>query len=225
MRISTDELIIFENSFITINGTLLFSWIVMLILISVAVLIRIGLNKKNNDPTSEASTLQTSFEVLISTIESQIKTISSRKISITFPFIATLFIYIVVSNLIFIIPNFESPTGSLSTTAALAICMFIFSIGLGIKEKGFLGYFKKFFKPIPLLMPLNVISDLSRVVSLSMRLYGNITSTGAVIIIFSQIAFLAIGFPIMMDLLGVIGGVIQAYIFSILSLIAISSDN
>lgn len=224
MRITTDEAILFQNEFITINNTLLFSWIVMFILIILAVLLKKSISK-DTQYKDKPTNLQNFFEALINTIETQIKQISDRKIEIVFPFIATLFLYIVLSNLISLIPFVDSPTGSLSTTLALAISTFIFSIGFGIKDKGFFGYFKKYFKPIPLLLPLNVVSELSKIVSLSIRLYGNIMSSGVILIILSQITFLSTGFPVIISLLSTISGVIQAYIFAILSMITISSDS
>lgn len=224
MRITTDEAILFQNGFITINNTLLFSWIVMFILIILAVLLKKSISK-DTQYKDKPTNLQNFFEALINTIETQIKQISDKKIEIVFPFIATLFLYIVLSNLISLIPFVDSPTGSLSTTLALAISTFIFSIGFGIKDKGFFGYFKKYFKPIPLLLPLNVVSELSKIVSLSIRLYGNIMSSGVILIILSQITFLSTGFPVIISLLSTISGVIQAYIFAILSMITISSDS
>lgn len=225
MNISTDEIIIFQNGFININGTLLFSWLVMLILIAFAVLIRFNLYKHRNDYKNVSNGIQNFFESLIECIDSQIKQISDKSIERVFPFIATLFIYIALSNLISLIPTFSSPTASLSTTVALAISMFVFSIYNGTREKGFFGYFKKYFKPMPLLLPLNLIGDASNIISLSVRLYGNIMSSGAIVFILSQITFLSAGFPILISLLSTITGVIQAYIFSILSMIAISSDD
>ena len=219
MNITTDAELYFQYGFFKVNATLLYSWIVMAILIIVAIFVNKSI-KKNS-----VSRLQNVFEALISTIDNQIKQISNRNIEIIFPFVATLFIYIITSNLISLIPTFESPTASLSTTLALAICTFIFSVAIGIKENGVLKYIGSYFKPIALLMPLNVIGQLSKIISLSFRLYGNIMSSGAIIFILSNITFLSVGFPILISLLSTIGGVIQAYIFSILSMIAISSDN
>ena len=219
MNITTDAELYFQYGFFKVNATLLYSWIVMAILIIMAIFVNKSIRKNG------VSRLQNIFEALISTIDNQIKQISNRNIEIIFPFVATLFIYIITSNLISLIPTFESPTASLSTTLALAMCTFIFSVAIGIKENGVLKYIGSYFKPIALLMPLNVIGQLSKIISLSFRLYGNIMSSGAIIFILSNITFLSVGFPILISLLSTIGGVIQAYIFSILSMIAISSDN
>lgn len=223
MRISTDEAIIFQNNIVTINNTLIYSWLVMFILISIAYIIKKSLvfDVKNS---KSITGIQICFESIITLVESQIKQVSSRGVETVFPFIASLFLYIVVSNLLSLIPMMESPTGSFSTTLALAISVFIFSMIYGFKEKGY-GYFDKFLKPIPFLLPLNIVSELSKVLSLSIRLYGNIMSSGVIITILTGIVFLSVGFPILINLLSTITGVIQAYIFSILSMIFISVDD
>lgn len=219
MNITTDADLFFQYGFFKLNATLLYSWIVMSILIIVAIFVNRSIKKGG------ISKLQNIFEALITTIDGQVKQISDKNIEVIFPFIATLFIYVITSNLISLIPTFQSPTASLSTTLALAMSTFIFSVAIGIKENGLLKYIGSYFKPIALLMPLNVIGQLSKIISLSFRLYGNIMSSGAIILILSNITFLSVGFPILISLLGTIGSVIQAYIFSILSMIAISSDN
>ena len=174
--------------------------------------------------TENTGNLQLSLEALIQCIENQIKEITTRSVEVVFPFMATLFLYIAVSNLISLIPFMESPTGSYSTTVALGLSVFIFSMIYGFREKGS-SYLKKFIEPVPFLLPLNVVGEISKVLSLTIRLYGNIMSSGVIITILSQIIFLSVGFPVIINLLGTITGVIQAYIFAILSMIFISVDN
>lgn len=223
MRISTDEAILFQNGFVVINNTLLFSWLVMAVLILGAFLFRrkfIFDIKQSN----KIGCAQLCLETLIKAVDDQIKGMTTRDVKVIFPFMATLFLYIVVSNLISLIPMMESPTGSLSTTIALGISVFVFSMYYGFKEKGF-GYLKKFLEPVALLLPLNIVGELSKVLSLTIRLYGNIMSSGVIISILTGIVFLSVGFPVLVNLLGTITGVIQAYIFSILSMIFISVDD
>ncbi len=223
MQITTDEVILFKSGFIVINNTLLYSWIVMGILIFIAFLFK----KRfvfDVTKTENAGNLQLSLEALIQCIENQIKEITTRSVEVVFPFMATLFLYIAVSNLISLIPFMESPTGSYSTTVALGLSVFIFSMIYGFREKGS-NYLKKFIEPVPFLLPLNVVGEVSKVLSLTIRLYGNIMSSGVIITILSQIIFLSVGFPVIINLLGTITGVIQAYIFAILSMIFISVDN
>lgn len=223
MKITTDDYILYQNGFIKLNYTILFSWIVMLILTVFAVIVRNSMKKKNvND--KNISIIQASAEIVIDLINQQVKQLTNIGVNTIFPFIATLFLYIILSNLISLIPFFQSPTASLSTTVALASITFMFSIGFGLKERG-ISYFKKYFKPVFIMAPLNVIGDLSKVISLSVRLYGNIASSSVIILILSEIVFLSMGFPVLINLLGTISGAIQAYIFSMLSMILISLDD
>jgi F-type H+-transporting ATPase subunit a len=128
-----------------------------------------------------------------------------------------LFLYTLTSNLISLLPFCESPTASLSTTVALAILVFLFAIFLGIREHG-LDYLKKYVKPVFIMAPFNIIGEVSKLASLSIRLYGNIMSSYVITSILSEIAMLSIAFPVIINLLGLVSGVIQAYIFSMLSL-------
>lgn len=223
MRISTDEAILFQNNFVVINNTLLFSWVVMAVLIIGAYIFRRKFAFDVKQP-EKIGCAQLCLETLIKAVDGQIRGMTTRGVDVVFPFMATLFLYIVVSNLISLIPMMESPTGSLSTTIALGVSVFVFSMYYGFKEKGF-GYLKKFLEPVALLLPLNIIGELSKVLSLTIRLYGNIMSSGVVISILTNIVFLSVGFPVLVNLLGTITGVIQAYIFSILSMIFISVDD
>lgn len=223
MKITTDDYILYQNGFVKLNYTILFSWIVMLILIAFALIVRNSMKKKKvND--KNVSIIQASAEVVIDLIEQQVKQLTNIGVNTIFPFISTLFLYIIISNLISLIPFCQSPTASLSTTVALATTTFIFALGFGIRERG-IGYFKKYFKPVFIMAPLNVIGDLSKVISLSVRLYGNMVSSSIILLILSEIVFLSVGFPVLINLLGTISGAIQAYIFSMLSMILISLDD
>ncbi|MDR1499218.1 MAG: F0F1 ATP synthase subunit A [Rickettsiales bacterium] len=223
MNISTDENILFQKGFVVINGTLVYSWIVMFVLMVVACVVRWKLVKSVKD-VKKISTIQIFFETMVSAVDTQLREISSRGVETVFPFIATLFLYIIVSNLISLVPAMESPTGSLSTTLALALAMFIFSLAFGLREKG-MGYFGKYFKPVPVMLPLNIFSDVSKIVSMSIRLYGNVMSASVILLIMSKITFLSMGFPILLNVLGIITGCIQAYIFSVLSMLSIAVDD
>lgn len=219
MKISPDQYIVWNYGFVNINYTLIFTWIVMGLLISVAFLTRHKIKKNKG-----ISKLENFFDVLILTIEEQIKNISDVDFKIIFPIITTIFLFIFTSNLSSLIPNFESPTASLSTTAALTILVIILAVFVGIKNKGFFGYFSKYTKPVAFMLPLNILGDIVSNFSLAFRLYGNIMSGGIIAKILVSIPFLSIGFPVIISLLGTITGAIQAYIFSILAMIFIASD-
>ena len=223
MQITTDEIIYYQNGIFKINATILFSWIVMAILIIFSIFVKKNIkNKKLNNKS--ISTLQVISELVIDFIEKQINSGTNIGTNIIFPFISTLFLFIILTNLISLLPFSSSPTGSLSTTVALAITTFIFAILIGIKEKG-LCFFKKYFEPIFTMAPINIVGDIAKVVSMSIRLYGNITSTSVVITIILEITFLSVGFPVLINILSMISGIIQAYIFSTLAIIMMSLND
>ena len=223
MQITTDEIIYYQNGIFKINATILFSWIVMAILIIFSIFVKKNVkNKKLNNKS--ISTLQVISELVIDFIEKQINSGTNIGTNIIFPFISTLFLFIIFANLISLLPFSSSPTGSLSTTVALAITTFIFAILIGIKEKG-LCFFKKYFEPIFIMAPINIVGDIAKVVSMSIRLYGNITSTSVVIAIILEITFLSVGFPVLINILSMISGIIQAYIFSTLAIMMMSLND
>ncbi len=219
MNISTDQFILWENDFFKINHTILFTWFVMIIILIAVFILRLILTQEKN-----IGKLQNFFEILISGIEDQINKMGKVDMKIVFPFIATLFIFILFSNLLQIIPFFNPPTASLSTTIALSIMVVFIGLFYGIKRVGVLGYLKKYIKPTPIMIFMNIISDISSNCALAIRLYGNMMSgmlIGAIVI---KIAFLAFGFPIFLDILSFISSIIQAYIFSILALMFMTSS-
>ena len=122
-----------------------------------------------------------------------------------------------------IIPFLYSPTASLSTNIALVIIVVCMGFGYGIKRVGFFKYFKKYTKPSIVMLPMNIISDVVSNCGLAVRLYGNIMSAMVIGAIVVEISFLSLGFPVFLNILGLISSVIQAYIFSILSLVFIMS--
>ena len=218
MNISTDQFIVWQNDLFKINYTILFTWFVMFVILVAVFILRLILTNERN-----IGKLQNFFEILITGIEDQINKMGKVDMKFIFPFIATLFIFILFSNLLQIIPFFNPPTASLSTTIALAIIVIIVGLFYGIKRVGIFGYIKKYIKPSPIMLFMNIISDISTNCALAIRLYGNMMSGLLVGAIISQIAFLALGFPIFLDILSFISGIIQAYIFSILALVFITS--
>ena len=136
-------------------------------------------------------------------------------------FLGTLFLFIAVSNLCVIIPGYEPPTGSLSTTTALALSVFVAVLLFGIEEQGLVGYLKSYLEPTFLMLPFNIISEISRTFALAIRLFGNIMSGTMIVGILLTITPLI--FPDFMNLLGLLTGMVQAYIFSILATVYIAA--
>lgn len=218
MKISPDQYIMWQSGFLKINHTIFFTWIIMVFLIVTALTLRLMLANKKS-----FGKLQNFFEILITGIEDQISQMGKVNMKIIFPIIATLFIFILSANLLQIIPTFHSPTASLSTTVALVIVVIITGISYGIYRVGFFGYLKKYTRPTIIMLPLNLIGDISSNTAMAIRLYGNMMSGMIISAIVTKIAFLVLGFPIFLSVLSFISSVIQAYIFSILALVFMTS--
>ena len=137
------------------------------------------------------------------------------------PFLGTLFLFVAASSLSSIIPMFEPPTGSLSTTIALALCVFVAVPVYGIRSRGLGGYLKSYIEPTVIMLPFNLISEASRTLALAVRLFGNMMSGAMIVAILISITPLL--FPIVMTALGLLTGMVQAYIFSILAAVYIAA--
>lgn len=218
LQITTDAIIYFQLGWFKINGTILFTWVVMSLLIGVSWIVKRRLVR-----VDRVSRLQTGMEVVIETIQKQIGDVSGQEPSRFVAFIGTLFLFIAGSTLLGIIPGFSPPTASLSTTAALATCVFFAVPVFGIRQMGFRRYIGQYLKPTWLMLPFNIIGEISRTLALAVRLYGNMMS-GAVIAAV-LLTFVPLFVPVAMQLLGLITGMIQAYIFAILALVYIASAN
>lgn len=161
------------------------------------------------------------LEVIVEGVMGQIREVSQQNPRPYLAFIGTLFLFIVVSNVLAIVPGFQPPTGSLSTTAALALCVFLAVPVFGIRAQGLRGYLRQYIEPTPIMLPFNIIGELSRTLSLAVRLFGNMMSGGLIAAILLTIVPLF--FPVIMQALGLLTGVIQAYIFAILAMVYIAS--
>ena len=215
MNLTPDQLL-FHLGPLTVNATLVFTWFVMglLVLLSWWVTRRLS-------PSTHISPGQNLLEVLVLGVKSQIRDISEQNPDPYLPFVGTLFIFIATSNLLSILPGYQPPTGSLSTTAALAICVFVAVPLFGIRRQGWRGYLQQYIEPTPIMLPFNLISDVSRIISLAVRLFGNIMSGTMIVAILLSIAPLF--FPVVMQALGLLTGLIQAYIFAVLAMVFIAA--
>lgn len=216
MEISPDAIILWESGFFKINATILFTWLVMAILT-----IGSWLVTRNIKGALEMSRGQNVLEVIVDGVMGQIKEISQQNPRPYLAFIGTLFLFIIVSNVLAIVPGFQPPTGSLSTTAALALWVFLAVPIFGIRAQGLGGYIKQYIEPTPIMLPFNIIGEISRTLSLAVRLFGNMMSGGLIAAILLTIVPLF--FPVIMQALGLLTGVIQAYIFAILAMVYIAS--
>lgn len=216
MRFSPDEMIFWQEGFFKLNATIMFTWGVMLVLVVGSRLIT---RKLSTD--LKRSRWQNLLEIIITTIEKQIEEIGLRHPKKYLSFLGTLFLFVATANLFTVIPGYEAPTGSLSTTAALALCVFIAVPYFGIEEQGVSGYLKSYVIPTVIMLPFNIISEFSRTLALAVRLFGNMMS-GAMIVAILLIITPFI-FPIIMTALGLLIGMVQAYIFIILAAVYIAA--
>jgi len=162
-------------------------------------------------------------EILIETMRDQIRDVEGKGGDPMryLPFIGTLFLFIAMANLFGQIPRVQSPAGSLSTTVALALCVLIAVPIYGVAERGLLGYLKNYIEPTPLMAPFNITGEISRTIALAVRLYGNVMSGTVVVAILLAIA--PFFFPVLLQLLGLLTGMVQAYIFAVLAMVYIAS--
>ncbi len=218
MTINPDEIIIFTSGWLKINSTIFFTWLVMVLLTAGSWLITRKLSSEG-----ELSASQNFLEVLVNGLKSQIREVSRQEPGPYLPFVGTLFIFIAISNILAIVPGYTPPTSSLSTTAALAVCVFIAVPVFGIWGQGGLSYLKQYLQPTFFMLPFNIIGELSRTLALAVRLYGNMMSGTIIVAILLTITPLI--FPVIMQALGLLTGLIQAYIFAILAMVYIASAN
>ncbi len=216
MRLSPDEIVFWQYGFIKLNATIVYTWALMLVLALGSKLVtrRLSLDL-------ERARWQNLLEIIVVGIEKQIEEVGLSQPRKYLDFIGTLFLFVALSALFTVIPGYEPPTGSLSTTAALALCVLVAVPLFGIEEQGWAGYLKSYMKPTFIMLPFNLISEVSRTLALAVRLFGNMMSGAMIIgILLSITPFI---FPVVMTLLGLLTGIVQAYIFSILAAVYIAA--
>jgi F-type H+-transporting ATPase subunit a len=216
MRLSADQLIFWHHGFFKLNGTIVFTWALMFVLAVGSKLITRKLSTE-----LKRSRWQNLLEIVVTAIQKQIEDVGLKNPQKYIGFLGTLFLFVALSALCTIIPGFEPPTGSLSTTAALALCVFVAVPLFGIEEQGLWGYLKSYAEPTVVMLPFNIISELSRTLALAVRLFGNMMS--GVMIIGILLTITPFIFPIVMTVLGLLTGMVQAYIFSILATVYIAA--
>lgn len=213
---SPDEVVFWQWGFVSINETILFTWVVM------AILLLLGwLSTRHLSPEPPFSRSQNLLEILLGYMQSQIKEIAQMDPDRYLPFSGTLFLFISLANLLDVVPGYRTPTSSISTTAALAICVFFAVPIYGVAQSGIRGYLKHYAQPTILMLPFHIIGELSRTLALAVRLFGNMMSESMLMAILLTIAPLFL--PVLLELLGLLIGQVQAYIFAVLATVYIVS--
>lgn len=216
MEISPDTWVLWESGLLKLNATILFTWLIMTILVVGSWLVT-----RKITGALTMSRGQNLLEVIVGGVMDQIREVSQQDPRPYLPFIGSLFLFIITSNMLAVVPGFRSPTGSLSTTVALALCVFLAVPVFGIRKQGLRGYLKQYIQPTPIMLPFNIIGELSRTLALAVRLFGNMMSGGLIAAIL--LAIVPLFFPIVLQALGLLTGVIQAYIFAVLAMVYIAS--
>lgn len=216
MRISPDAIILWQSGFFKVNATVAFTWGLMLVMTLVAILVTRKLSAG-----MERSRWQNLLEIVVAALERQIVEVGIADARTYIGFLGTLFLFVATASLCSVIPGYESPTASLSTTTALALCVFVAVPLYGIRQRGLRSYLASYAEPTVFMLPFNVIGEISRTLALAVRLFGNMMS-GAMIagILLIVTPFF---FPIVMTALGLLTGMIQAYIFFILATVYIAA--
>jgi F-type H+-transporting ATPase subunit a len=216
MRLSSDQLILWQHGPVQLNATIVTTWAIMLVMTAGAWAITRRLSVE-----LRISRWQSALEILVSGTAGQIEEVGLKPARRYIPFLGTLFSFIAIANLLTIVPVYEPPTGSLSTTAALALCVFIAVPFFGIRERGWGGYLQSYLQPTAIMLPFNIISEFSRSLALAVRLFGNMMSGAMILgILLTITPFI---FPVAMSALGLLTGMVQAYIFSILATVYIAA--
>jgi F-type H+-transporting ATPase subunit a len=216
MHLSPDEIVFWQHGYLKLNLTIVMTWVLIVVLVAGSHLItrRLSVGLK-------ISRWQNLLEIVVAGVKRQIEEVGLRQPEKYLGFLGTLFLFIALANLCTIFPGYEPPTGSLSTTAALAISVFVAVPAYGIADSGLRGYLKTYLEPTFIMLPFNIISELTRTLALAVRLFGNIMSGTMILAILLSITPLI--FPIFMTLLGLLTGMVQAYIFSILATVYIAA--
>jgi F-type H+-transporting ATPase subunit a len=216
MRLSPDAMIFWQYGFFKLNATIVFTWGLMLALTVGSKLITRRLSR---DLTR--SRWQNLLEIVVTSIETQIEEVGLRHPDKYLSFLGTLFLFVAAASLCIVIPGYEPPTASLSTTVALALCVFVAVPAFGIEDQGVRGYLESYVEPTFIMLPFNIISEISRTLALAVRLFGNMMSGAMIVGILLTITPFV--FPIVMTTLGLLTGMVQAYIFSILAAVYIAA--
>ena len=217
MEITPDHLVLLHWGFVHLNATIVYTWAVMLLLILTGWLVT---RKIQED--GPRGPWQNALEATVTGIRGQIREVAGGQGGDEYiPFAGTLFLFIAVSNTLDVVPGWHAPTGSLSTTAALAGCVAVSVPVFGIRKSGLRGYLRHYCSPTFFMAPFHLMSEFSRTIALAVRLFGNIMSGSMVVALLLAIVPLFI--PVLMQALGLLIGLIQAYIFSILATVYIAA--
>jgi F-type H+-transporting ATPase subunit a len=216
MNLTSDQDILWQHGFLNLNETIVTTWVMTLAM-------ALGAKLLTRTPVTEGavSRCQALLEIIVTSIDKQIQEVGLNPPQKYLPFLGTLFLFVATASVCTVLPGYRPPTGSLSTTVALALCVFVAVPVFGIRDQGLGGYLRTYTKPTLIMLPFNIIGEASRTLALAVRLFGNMMS--GVLIIAILLTITPYLFPIVMTALGLLTGMVQAYIFSILAAVYIAA--
>jgi F-type H+-transporting ATPase subunit a len=214
--ITPDTIVLWRWGPVVLNATIVFTWAIMATLAgaSWAVTRRLTADQR-------LTRGQNALEVVVATLRAQMRGIGGEGADRHLPFVGTLFLFVAVANTLAVIPGYRAPTGSLSTSTALALCVFVAVPAHGIARRGLRAYLRQYLDPSPIMLPFNVIGEFSRTLALAVRLFGNVMSGALIAAVLLSLAPLL--FPIVMQAFGLLTGLLQAYIFAVLAMVYLAS--
>jgi F-type H+-transporting ATPase subunit a len=206
---------LFELGPLQLTSTVITTWVVMAAIGLLAWLTTRRLQTIPDRP-------QAMVEAIVLLIEESIRDIAPQHVDKILPFIGSLWIFLILANLVGLIPGMHSPTRDLSATAAIAFLVFLSVHWYGIRIQGLKNYLLHYLKPSPILLPFNLISEVTRTIALAVRLFGNIMSLEMIALLVLLVAGFLVPVPILM--LHIVEALVQAYIFGMLALIYVAGS-
>jgi F-type H+-transporting ATPase subunit a len=195
---------------------MIMSWVVVVLLVLLALWLRRGLRQPIEEKPNR---IQAALDGLVDLLRTQLSDnfASERLATMMFPFVSTLFLYVLLSNWLGVFPYLTSPTQDLNVTFGLALFVFILSQVLAVRFKGGRRYLKGFLEPYPFMLPINLVGEIAKPLSHAFRLFGNILA-GTFLVTVIMVKFVPIGLPPVLSIVfGLFFGAIQAFVFSILA--------
>jgi F-type H+-transporting ATPase subunit a len=214
--LTPDQVVYWQWGVITINATLVFTWLTMALMAAGAWAVTRRLESGPDIGRGQAI-----LEIVVVQILGQIEEAVSEEPERYLPFVGTLFLFIAFSTLLGAIPGVHVVAASLSTAAALATCVFVAVPLFGIAHTGLGTYLRRYIQPSVFMAPFHVIGELSRTLALAVRLFGNLMSGKVIVAILLTVAPFV--FPALMEAFGLLIGMIQAYVFAVLALVYVAS--
>jgi F-type H+-transporting ATPase subunit a len=206
--------VLFHIGPVAVTRPVVTTWIIMAVLVLVC---RLVTRRLSMVPGGRQAVL----EGIVTNIEGQIEDVVRKDARHFLPLVGTLFIFLVAANLSGVLPGVEAPTGKIETPAALALIVFFSVHYFGIRARGLSGYLRSFAEPKLIMLPLNILSEITRTFSLMVRLFGNVMSGEFVIGLVVALAGLFVPIPLMA--LEILVGLVQAYIFTVLATVFIGA--